>query len=115
MTTGPITVEDRTMSYPGSTEHKGYMAGLLDEDAEGWARLSGMMAMLALPPVRRDDGTFRARVVEIEVAPNRWLRVDGVALEAHRLICWHGSNGSRIQFEYPRGAAIPRWRMLEGG
>ncbi len=89
-----------------------FMAGLLDSDVEGYARLAGLLAMLALPPIHAGDGTFRRRVVEIEVSPgsDRWIAIEGVAVEAHRIICWTGSNGTRQQFEYLRGEKIPQWR-----
>lgn len=99
------------MSEQHATD-KRHMAGLLDEDVEGWARLSGLLAMLALPPVRLADGTHRLRIVEIEVRPDsdKWIAIDGVTLEPHRLLCWRGGNGSRVVYEYPRGSAIPKWR-----
>ena len=89
-----------------------FMAGLLDEDAEGHARLSGLLAVIALPPTRQTDGTVRKRTIEIETTPGgAWVAIEGVAVEFNRVICWTGTNGSRRQYEYLRGAAIPRWRV----
>ena len=103
-----------SMSDPCDTDHgQEHMAGLLDEDAEGHARLSGLLAMLALPPVRLSDGTHRRRIVEIEVKPDsdRWVPIDGITIEPHRIIAWWGANGTRVQYEFLRGEATPRWRM----
>lgn len=89
-----------------------FMAGLLDDDAEGHARLSGLLAVIALPPIHHGDGTVRKRTIEIETAPGGpWVSIEGIAVEMHRVICWTGTNGSRRQYEFPRGAAIPRWRV----
>lgn len=92
-----------------------FMSELQDADIEGWARLQGLLAMVALPPIHTDHGRFRRRVIEIEVEPDsdRWVEIEGVAVEMHRIICWTGHNGSTQQWIYPRGAAIPRWRTPE--
>lgn len=88
------------------------MSALRDADEEGYSRLAGLAAVMALPPVRVGDGTYRRRVVEIEVTPDseRWVEIEGIAIEIGRIICWTGSNGSRQNFEYKRGEGIPRWR-----
>lgn len=90
-----------------------FMAGLLDEDLEGWARLQGLLAVMGLPPVREVDGFVRRRVVEIEIRPNSdlWVAIEGIAIEMHRVICWTGTNGSKRQYEFVRGEDMPRWRV----
>jgi hypothetical protein len=95
-----------------SANQETFVMDLLDKDAEGWARLSGLLAMLGLPPTRLSDGTYRRRAIEIEVKPNtdRWVLIDGVTIEHHRIICWWGSNGTRVQYEYVRGEQMPKWR-----
>lgn len=87
------------------------MAQLLADSPEGWARLQGLFAMLALPPINAGLGMVRRRIVEVEVSPNRWVPIEGAALELHRLVVWTGSNGSRQQYEFLRAEGVPRWRM----
>lgn len=81
-----------------------------DVGAEDAARLHGVMAMLALPEVRCDDGTFRRREVDIEIAPGKWQRVDGVSVEAERVVFFFGVNGHRQQWVFVKGERVPRWR-----
>lgn len=91
------------------------MTGLLHIDVEGWARLSGLLAVLALPEMRLDDGTYRRRAIEIEVKPrsDRWTLIDGICIEHHRIICFWGSNGTRQQYEFMRGEQMPMWRFAD--
>lgn len=88
------------------------MAGLLDTDVEAWSRLSGLLAMLALPPVRCDDGRYQRRLIEIEIAPgsDKWTAIDGLTIEPTRLIFYTGMNGTRRQWVFVRPEGVPRWR-----
>ncbi len=91
-------------------------AMVLDMDeAENAARLAGLLAMLALPMVRCDDGMYRRRMIEAEVSPGKWAEVHGASIEAHRLILWSGTNGSRIQYEFRSSEGCPRWRTERTG
>lgn len=87
-----------------------FMAGLLEADIEGWARLQGLLTMMGLPPVNHGDGTVKRRIVEIAVH-GEWVAIEGIAVELHRVICWTGTNGSRQNYEFKRGEDIPRWRV----
>lgn len=99
-------VEDRSMSYAPSI--KQLMSELLHDDAEAWASLSGLMAILALPPIRE-----RHRVVEVEITPGMWQLVHSIAIEANVIRFWFGTNGSRTEFTFLRTAfdRVPRWRV----
>lgn len=104
-----MLVEDRSMSYRPDTEM--LMGQLLRTDAEAWASLRGLMAVLALPPVHCADGAQRKRVVEVEIAPGVWQVVDSIAIEEHRIRFWH-TNGVRAEFVFLRmDNAVPRWRI----
>lgn len=89
-----------------------YMAGLLDENAEEWSRMAGLLAVLALPPLRESDGTYRRQLIEIEISHGRWAAIDGVTIEAHRVLFHHGRNGSSVQYEFTRAEGVPRWRQV---
>ncbi len=82
---------------------------VMDHEAENAARLSGLVAMLALPMVRTQDGRDRRRVIEIEYRPGQWERVDAVEVKAQTLTFWRGANGSSVQFSVP-ASRCPRWR-----
>lgn len=86
------------------------MAELLADDAEGWARLQGLFAMLALPPLHDDDGRYRKLIVEVEISAGRWVAIDGASLEGDRFTVWSGTNGTRVQYPFRRSEGIPRWR-----
>lgn len=98
-----------------TTATQEFVSDLLDKDVEGWARLSGLLAVLGLPPTRLPDGTYRRRPIEIEIKPNsdRWMLIDGISIEHHRILCWWGANGSRVVYEYLRGEQMPLWRFAE--
>jgi len=98
------------MSDGCANDRDTFMAKLIEEDVEAWARLQGLLAMLALPPMREDDGVVRRILVEIEVSPNKWVPIEGVTIEPHRLIFHYGTNGTRVQYPYAREDGIPRWR-----
>lgn len=83
----------------------------MNHDPESWARLQGVMAMLALPPVRARDGRERRRVVEIEIAPDQWAVVDGISIESGRLTFYRGTNGHRSEFRFSSAEPSPRWRI----
>lgn len=89
-----------------------HMSALLQDNVEDWARLKGLMAMLALPGVRDPaSDTFNSRVVQIEIRHEVWTAIDAVAIDAERLIFWVGTNGSRQEFVFRRSEGVPRWRM----
>jgi len=104
-----IPVEEVSMSDPYE-KTRATMAILMTENVEGWARLSGLMAVLALPPVRGNDKTYRRAAVEIEVARGIWTEIDAVAIEADRLIFWFGKNGERQEYPFARAEGVPQWR-----
>lgn len=85
------------------------------DEAENAARLTGLLAMLALPMVRCDDGLYRRRLVELEISAGRWVAIEGIAIEAHRIIVWSGRNGSRTQFEFRKSEGCPPWRTDRPG
>ncbi len=78
---------------------------------EAYASLQGLMAMLALPPVRCDDGTFRKRRVEIEIADGIWACIDSMIIEAERLLFTFGANGTRVEYVFARSEGVPEWRV----
>lgn len=78
---------------------------------EDLARLLGVMRMLALPPVRTPDNRERRRVVEIEIAPDTWERVDGMWIESGRIVFFVGTNGHRTDYAFIDGEAVPSWRV----
>lgn len=83
-----------------------------DVDRENQARLLGLLSQLALPMMRsHDGGPERRRKIEIEVSPDRWVEIHGVAIESHRLIMWSGLNGTRIQYTFDVADGCPRWRI----
>jgi hypothetical protein len=75
------------------------------------AKLAGLFAVLALPPVRMSDGTHRRRVVEVEVSANKWVAIIGAAIEHEVFVCWTGNNGSMVRYKFVKGENIPDWRM----
>lgn len=88
------------------------MADLLRCDQEGWASLSGLMAVLALPPIHCAGGAQRKRDVEVEIAPGVWQVVHSIAIEEHRIRFWSGMNGTRTEFTFLRlDNSVPRWRI----
>lgn len=107
-----IEIEESRMSLSSSMRIA--MSQLLDEDAEAWASISGLMASLALPPVFGLDRQPRKRIVEIEIAPRSglWSEIDGVAIEADRLVFFVGTNGHREEYVYRRRVEpLPAWRV----
>ncbi len=81
---------------------------LTPEDNE--ARVKGLLAVLALPAVRDEEGRERRRVVEIEYRPGQWEQVDGCSVDGDKLIFWRGRNGTSVQFSCPP-SRCPPWRM----
>ncbi len=80
------------------------------EESNAWARLRGLVAVLSLPAHRCDDGIFRKRKVEVELDANTWVAVDSMAIESERIVFWFGTNGTRVEYVFPRDAC-PRWRV----
>lgn len=96
------------MSDPGSTTaSQEFMFDLLERDAEGWARLSGLVAILGLTTRRQ---------VEIELVPNsnEWAVIDGISITREKLECYWGVNGHREVFVFRRGESVPEWRFRGG-
>lgn len=94
------------------------MAEVLQENPEHHARLSGMMAILALPPVRQADGVYRKRKVWIEVAPDSWDAIDSFSIEHDKFTFWHSAHDARTapssarhppRYVFTRGDGPPRW------
>lgn len=88
----------------------GRMEVTTSERAEGWARLQGLMAVLALPPVRRSDNTWARPPVEVEIAPGNWTPVEDIVIDADGMTLSFGKNGSRVEYRFP-GTTCPRWRV----
>lgn len=82
----------------------------LSVETENETRLLGLVQMLTLPFVRAEDGNFRRRAVELEIAPGRWETIEGFALEGSRITVWRGTNSTRVQFTFQRGEC-PSWRV----
>lgn len=82
-----------------------------DDAAENHARLRGAMAMLSLPHVRTAEGTQRRRVVEIEIAAGQWAIVDAVSVEPERVVFSFGTNGTRVEYVFPKASRLPRSRV----
>jgi hypothetical protein len=81
-----------------------------DLDPEQSARLHGLMAMLALPPLRDPGGDARRIVIEIEVLRDQWEPIDAVIIEPDRLVCSFGVNGHRVEWAFLWSEGVPRWR-----
>ncbi len=86
-------------------------ANLLDREANAWSSLQGLMAVLALPATRREDGVYRKRQVEVEISRNAWVQIDSMAVEPDRLVFWYGTNGRRVEYVFERSEGAPRWRV----
>ena len=106
-----MLLKNLPMSPRSDTER--LMAELLRTDAEKWASLRGLMAMLALPPVTGPGGVQRRREVEVEIAPGVWQVVDSIAIEEHPIRFWSGSNnGHKTEYTFLRlDNAVPKWRV----
>lgn len=86
------------------------LATFLQNDPNGWASLSGLLAILALPARQPSDNRPR---VEIEIAPNVWTVVDEVSITADAITYAHGRNGHREVWSVDPRAGVPRWRIIE--
>lgn len=86
------------------------LAIFLHDDPEGWASLSGLLAILALPPLQPSDARPR---VEIEIAPNVWTAIDEVSITADAITYAHGHNGRREVWSVDPRAGVPRWRIVQ--
>jgi hypothetical protein len=92
----------------------------LMDDPENHARLSGLLAILALPLLRGDDGHLRRINVEILLRgdsgltgiESRWVSVEGADVEAGKLTIWAGSNGKRMRWEFD-ATKCPEWRTIK--
>ncbi len=90
------------------TDIKEHTEGFVDN----WARLQGVIAMLALPEVRCRDGVFRRRAVEIEVLPDQWREITECTITAESVKFAIGDGAWRREYLFDRGA-VPRWRVVE--
>jgi hypothetical protein len=79
---------------------------------ENESRLSGLIAVLALPPTYHERATRLARKVEVEVEPGEWRVVSRIALlvVSDEVRLSSGNNGSSQSWTFPR-ASVPRWRL----
>lgn len=78
---------------------------------ENWARLQGLMSMLALPPRRGDDGQMRRVIVEIMIARNKWAPVESLVIDDKGMTFFWGRNGSTVEYRF-RGDECPPWRVM---
>lgn len=85
------------------------MVILMDQE-ENEARLLGLLSQLALPMLRTSDGRERRKLIEVEVAPGRWVEIHGASIEPTRLVLWSGNNGTRVAYEFHHSEGCPRWR-----
>lgn len=84
-------------------------------DSEAHARLLGLMAVLALPPVRCDEGTTTKRpLVEIEVHTGVWRPVETIIVLDTLIVLSFGKNGSTRTYRFLT-ADCPAWRMPSKG
>lgn len=110
-----IVVEDLTMSGMSdqdATVREYFMKELLEEDANEWASLMGMLAQLALPPLRAEHGLEMRRAIEIErpADSGNWILVESITIEPGTVTFRSGHNGSTQAFTYRRREKLPRWR-----
>jgi hypothetical protein len=80
------------------------------DHAEGWASLQGLMAQLALPPVRSLDGSFCRPRIEVEINPDEWEPIDSVSVESARVVFALGKR----EWVFLRTETFPRWRRVPG-
>lgn len=80
------------------------------DDVEYAARLHGVMAMLALPQVRQDDGSYRRREVEIEIDSDVWQIVESASFDHERVTFRFGMNGTARSWTFDV-RRCPRWRV----
>lgn len=80
-------------------------------DPEQNARLHGLIAVLGLPAVRCIDGEWRRPLVEVEIAHGLWEPVDGLSIEAERLVFYFGALPARVEWVFNRKEGVPRWRQ----
>ena len=87
-------------------------------EAEMHARLMGVVAALALPEVRCLDGSYRTRVVEIELAreSNVWQPVHGVSISAEAITFFtnESDGAARSSWRFTHAEGCPAWRMDHG-
>lgn len=82
------------------------MAELHERDPEAWARLRGAMAVLALPPVAGHE----RREIEIQIANDRWQRVDGVSVMLDGVAFWSRAGQGSQEFFFRASEGVPQWR-----
>lgn len=81
-----------------------------ERDHNAWARLQGLVASLSLPMVRRADGTFHKRAVEILVGGNEWRLVETMLITEDEIVFAWGANGHRVEMRF-KSHCCPTWRI----
>lgn len=119
----PVTV--RAMEQPPPTERLEHVplclhcskpatqvdTGLCERHAENWARTQGMIAVLALPARRHDDGEYGRPVVEVKRG-YEWQQVTAMWLTATTVsVTTLDSMGCEVTDEAPLAAGVPEWRI----
>lgn len=81
------------------------------EDANNWARTVGLMHMLSLPPLRREDGSWHRPSIEILRSDGSWVPIDMIVIDADGIMFSYGTNGSRVEYKYT-DRKCPAWRTV---
>lgn len=108
-------LSERSSSVSLVNDHvRDIAASIIEGDVsqlDNWARLQGLLAMLALPPLRRDDGQMWRVVVEVEIAKGKWAPVETLSIDDKGLTFTWGRNGSTVEYKFP-GESCPPWRTV---
>jgi hypothetical protein len=109
-----------TMTVPGDSEplfchwlvlaSKAMQDARQIEDPEMAARVCGLIAVLALPPTRRPDGSWAKRAIEI-LDEREWHRVERVLIVDHWIIFGAGAHVHRREWRFHR-TEVPPWREV---
>lgn len=109
--TNPIDVHDATNGTDArklTAEQRATLAALLARDPEGWCRLQGLLAMLALPPL----STGRRPEIQVQIGET-WHRIDRVYVTPAAIIVAQGVNGHTASWEFPQPGLVPEWQPTE--
>lgn len=110
-------------------DHRTLLRKLADRDPEAWARVSGLFAMLALPPVRNGVSTGDiARRFEVETAPDTWSTIEtaklgervratdvpaGIICEVTIIAMVLMPTGERTELVFGEVVGFPKWRAWQ--
>jgi len=86
-------------------------AELIDRTSEDGARLHGLLAVLALPAMRCQDGAYRRPKVEIEIKRGVWAEVESIIIDDKGMTFLFGTNGHTTRYHFP-GTICPNWRPV---